>query len=167
MNLVTPDGGLLFWMTLIFLLLFFVLAKFGFPVITRAVEKRSRNIDEALRQARQAQERMEALQAEQQALLDKTREEQARILRETARTRDHIISQARTAAQEESARILAKAKTEIAAEKASALREVRREVAMISVDVAEKVLRENLSTSDSQTHYINSLIEEFLSKRTN
>ena len=80
MNLVTPDGGLLFWMTLIFLLLFFVLARYGFPVITGMVEKRNRHIDESLKMAQEARARMENLAAEQAALLEKTRQEQGVML---------------------------------------------------------------------------------------
>lgn len=167
MNLVTPDGGLLFWMTLIFLLLFFILAKFGFPIITNMVDKRNRHIDESLKLAREAQERMDALAAEQAALLEQTRSEQSRILREAARTRENIISQARGEARSEAAKLLEKAKTEIAAEKESALRDIRREVALLSVDVAEKVLRDKLSTTEMQSRYLDSLIEEFNSSKVN
>ena len=93
MNLVTPDGGLLFWMTLIFLLLFFILARFGFPIITGMVEKRNRHIDESLRLAREAEERMNSLAKEQEKLLEDTRKEQTRILHEAAKTKEHIIAQ--------------------------------------------------------------------------
>lgn len=167
MNLVTPDGGLLFWMTLIFLLLFFLLAKFGFPVITEMVEKRNRHIDQSLRLAREAESRMNDLAKEQAALLDKTRTEQTRILREAARTRENIIAQAKSEARDEAAKLLEKARIEIAAEKESALRDIRKEVALLSVNVAEKVMREKLSADAEQVRYINRLIDEFTSTRQN
>ena len=165
MNLVTPDGGLLFWMTLIFLLLFFILARFGFPIITGMVEKRNRHIDESLRLAREAEERMNSLAKEQEKLLEDTRKEQTRILHEAAKTKEHIIAEAKTEASEEAAMLLAKAKTEIAAEKESALRDIRKEVALLSVDVAEKVMRDKLSSDKEQVLYIDRLIDEFVTKQ--
>ncbi|MBR1872390.1 MAG: F0F1 ATP synthase subunit B [Bacteroidales bacterium] len=164
MNLVTPDGGLLFWMTLIFLLLFFILAKFGFPIITGMVDKRNRHIDESLRLASEAEERMQNLAREQAELLEKTRAEQTGILREAARTRENIISQAKSEAAAQAAKMLEKAKTEIAAEKESALRDIRKEVAMIAVDVAEKVLRDKLSTQEAQSGYVGRLVDEYTQK---
>ena len=126
MNLVTPDGGLLFWMTLIFLLLFFVLARYGFPVITGMVEKRNRHIDESLKMAQEARARMENLAAEQAALLEKTRQEQGVMLREAAQTRATIIANAQKEAEEKAEKIIEKARVEIAAEKESALRDIRK-----------------------------------------
>ena len=164
MNLVTPDGGLLFWMTLIFLILFFILARFGFPIITGMVEKRNRHIDESLRLAREAEERVNNLAREQEELLEKTRKEQAQVLREASRTKETIIAQARADAAQEAANIIAKAKTEIAAEKESALRDIRKEVALLSVDIAEKVMREKLSSDKEQALYIDRLIDEYSSR---
>ena len=164
MNLVTPDGGLLFWMTLIFLLLFFILAKFGFPIITEMVEKRNRHIDESLRLAREAQTRMNDLEKEQAALLEKTRTEQTQILREAARTRENIIAQAKSEARDEAAKLLEKAKIEIAAEKESALRDIRKEVALLSVDIAERVMREKLASDEEQSRYFGRLVDEFTAR---
>ena len=165
MNLVTPDGGLLFWMTLIFLLLFFVLARFGFPVITGMVEKRNRHIDESLKMAQEARARMENLAAEQAALLEKTRQEQGVMLREAAQTRATIIANAQKEAEEKAEKIIEKARVEIAAEKESALRDIRKEVAMLSVDIAEKVIRKDLENDDAQMRYLDKLVGEMSSAR--
>lgn len=165
MNLVTPDGGLLFWMTLIFLLLFFVLARFGFPVITGMVEKRNRHIDESLKMAQEARARMENLAAEQAALLEKTRQEQGVMLREAAQTRATIIANAQKEAEEKAEKIIEKARLEIAAEKESALRDIRKEVAMLSVDIAEKVIRKDLENDDAQMRYLDKLVGEMSSAR--
>ena len=165
MNLVTPDGGLLFWMTLIFLLLFFVLARYGFPVITGMVEKRNRHIDESLKMAQEARARMENLAAEQAALLEKTRQEQGVMLREAAQTRATIIANAKKEAEEKAEKIIEKARVEIAAEKESALRDIRKEVAMLSVDIAEKVIRKDLENDDAQMRYLDKLVGEMSSAR--
>lgn len=165
MNLVTPDGGLLFWMTLIFLLLFFVLARFGFPVITGMVEKRNRHIDESLKMAQEARARMENLAAEQAALLEKTRQEQGVMLREAAQTRATIIANAQKEAEEKAEKIIEKARVEIAAEKESALRDIRKKVAMLSVDIAEKVIRKDLENDDAQMRYLDKLVGEMSSAR--
>ena len=165
MNLVTPDGGLLFWMTLIFLLLFFVLARYGFPVITGMVEKRNRHIDESLKMAQEARARMENLAAEQAALLEKTRQEQGVMLREAAQTRATIIANAQKEAEEKAEKIIEKARVEIAAEKEAALSDIRKEVAMLSVDIAEKVIRKDLENDDAQMRYLDKLVGEMSSAR--
>ena len=162
MNLVTPDSGLLFWMVLIFGIVFFLLWKFGFPIITDMVEKRTRHIDESLKLAQEAEERVRTIAAEQNALVEKARSEQNRIVKEASVMKEQILQQAREQAREETAQILQKARTEIAAEKESALRDIRKEVAMLSLEVAEKVVRKELSTDAAQTAYVDSLVNELM-----
>ncbi|MBR4480109.1 MAG: F0F1 ATP synthase subunit B, partial [Bacteroidales bacterium] len=84
MSLVTPDFGLLFWMTLIFAIVFFVLAKWGFPAITGMVDKRSERINESIEKAREAEKMLSEMAERQAAMLEETRAEQGRILREAA-----------------------------------------------------------------------------------
>ena len=141
MSLITPDFGLLVWMTLIFGIVFFVLAKWGFPMITGSVEKRAQRIGESIKAAKEAEERLRNLAEEQSRMIEETRQEQSRILKEAAASRDNIVEQAKVQAREEASRILDQARTQIAAEKESALRDVRKEVALLSVSVAEKVLK--------------------------
>ena len=162
MNLVTPDSGLLFWMVLIFGIVFFLLWKFGFPIITDMVEKRTRHIDESLKLAQEAEARVRNIAAEQNALVEKARSEQNRIIKEASVMKEQILQQAREQAREETAQILQKARTEIAAEKESALRDIRKEVAMLSLEVAEKVVRKELSTDAAQTAYVDSLVNELM-----
>ncbi len=162
MNLVTPDSGLLFWMVLIFGIVFFLLWKFGFPIITDMVEKRTRHIDESLKLAQEAEERVRNIAAEQNALVEKARSEQNRIVKEASVMKEQILQQAREQAREETAQILQKARTEIAAEKESALRDIRKEVAMLSLEVAEKVVRKELSTDAAQTACVDSLVNELM-----
>lgn len=160
MNLVTPDAGLLFWMVLIFGIVFFLLAKFGFPVITSMVEKRNAAIARSLQDAHEVEEKMAALVAEHTGMVETARREQAAILKEATDTRAALLAQAREEASAEAAKIIADARTQIAAEKESALRDVRREVALLSVGVAEKILRQDLSSDEAQLRYIEQLVEE-------
>ena len=165
MSLITPDAGLLFWMVLIFGILFLILWRFGFPVITSAVEKRDAGIADSLRKADQARLRLEELDKEQAALIAKTRAEQTAILKEAARTKEQIIAQARIDAGAQAEKLLEKARAEIAAEKESALRDIRREIALLSVGVAEKIVRRELSSDVSKEYYLSALVDEFTSSR--
>ena len=160
MNLITPDSGLVVWMTIIFAIVFFILAKFGFPVITSSVEKRSEKIAQSLKDADEIAARMEAWKVEQAQLLEKTRREQSAILKEATETKARIVADAKTQARAEADKILAEAKLQIAAEKESALRDVRREVALLGVQVAEKVLRHELSDEGSQRAFLDQLVDE-------
>ncbi len=160
MNLVTPDTGLLFWMVVIFGVVFFLLAKFGFPVITDMVEKRSAKIAQSLKDADEIQARMASWKMEQAQMLEATRKEQSQMLREATETKARIVADAKAQAQAEADKILADAKLQIEAEKESALRDVRREVALLSVQVAEKVLRHELSDEGSQRAFIDQLVDE-------
>lgn len=158
--ILTPDLGLLFWMMLAFLVVFFVLAKFGFPAIINMVEERKAFIDESLRKAHEANEKLANIQAESEQLLRSAREQSAQIVKDAAIARDNMVSQAETKAREESARIIAEAKAQIESEKQAALQEIRGEVARLSVSVAEKVLRKNLSSDASQMEYVDELLDE-------
>ncbi len=160
MNLMLPDSGLLFWMTIIFAIVFFILAKFGFPIITGMVDKRAKRIDEAIAAAKKAEESLAGLAQEQERLLSEARTEQARILQEAAVQRDAMIAQAQEQARDEAKKIMDEAKARIQEEKESALRDVRKEVAQLSLAIAEKVVRKELSTEKGQMELIDRMIED-------
>ena len=160
MNLVTPDTGLLFWMVVIFGLVFFLLWKFGFPIITEMVDKRNSTIEKSLKDAHEIEARMGQMVEEHARMLEEARKEQAQILREATDTRNKIIASAKDEAREEAGKILAEARTEIAAEKEAALRDVRKEVAVLSVSIAEKILRKELSEDRKQQEYIDRMVDE-------
>ena len=160
MSLITPDFGLLFWMVVIFGVVFFLLAKFGFPVITKAVQDRSDHIADSLKAADEAQARLANLAQEQAKMIEETRLEQSRILKEASETRERIIAQAQEDAAAEAAKLLDHAKVEIAAERESAIRDIRRQVAMISVEVAEKIVRKDLEGDAGQQGLIDRMVEE-------
>lgn len=165
MSLITPDFGLLVWMTLIFGIVFFVLAKWGFPMIAGSVEKRAQRIGESIKAAKEAEEKLRNLAEEQSRMIEETRQEQSRILKEAAASRDNIVEQAKVQAREEASRILDQARTQIAAEKESALRDVRKEVALLSVSVAEKVLKASLSDGAEQSALVDRLVDEVSSSK--
>ena len=159
-SILTPDIGLLFWMFLAFVVVLFILAKYGFPAIIDMVENRKKYIDESLRKAHEASERLENIQQEGETILQEAREKQAFIMKEAAETRDAIVEKAQEKARDESARLLADAKKQIEIEKQNAIRDIRSQVAELSVQIAEKVLRQRLSSDEQQMEMIDRLLDE-------
>jgi F-type H+-transporting ATPase subunit b len=159
-SILTPDLGLLFWMLLAFLVVFFVVAKFGFPAIIGMVENRKQYIDESLKKAHEASERLANIQKEGESMLQEARQKQAQILKEAADTRDAIVAQAQEKAREEGNRLIAEAKSEIESQKQAAISEIRAQVAELSVKVAEKILRKELASDAAQMETIDRLLDE-------
>ena len=157
--ILTPDFGLFFWMLVAFLVVFLLLAKFGFPVITNMVEERKNFIDESLRKAHEAQERLANIEKEGESILQEAREKQAQILKEAAETRDAIVEKAQDKARQESARLLEDAKAAIDQEKKAAIADIRKRVATLSVEIAEKVLKKNLKDDQSQMDLIDRMLD--------
>lgn len=159
-SFLTPDFGLLFWMLIAFLVVFGLLAKFGFPVITGMVEKRKQYIDESLSSARQANEKLANIKAECQALLQEAQARQSQILKEAAQTRDQIIADSKVKAQEEANRIVEDARRQIQAETENAQRELRTQVADLSVQIAAKILSRELQKEEEQTQWIDQILDQ-------
>ncbi len=160
MSLLTPDLGLVFWMLIAFGIVVFVLVKFGFPVIIKGVEDRNKFIDDSLLAAKQAQEELANVKATSEELLNQARLEQANILADAAKSRDKIVEAAKGKASEEAAKIIDLAREQIQLEKEDAIRQIRREVGLLSVDIAEKVLRNSLSEEKEQMNMIDRLLDE-------
>ena len=159
-SILTPDLGLLFWMLLAFLVVFFVVAKFGFPAIIGMVENRKQYIDESLKKAHEASERLANIQKEGESILQEAREKQALILKEAANTRDAIVEKAQDKAHEEGARLINDAKVEIDNEKQAAISDIRKQVATLSVEIAEKILREKLGNDKAQMGLIDRMLDD-------
>ena len=149
-------------MVVIFGLLFFLLWKFGFPIITQMVDKRSARIDQSLKDAREIESRMGQLAEEHARMLDGTRREQAAILREASETKNRIIADAKDQAREEAQKLVTDARLQIAAEKEAAMRDIRKEVAVLSVSIAEQILRKELSKDGESQAYIDRMVDETL-----
>lgn len=160
MSLLTPDLGLLFWMLVSFGVVFFVLAKFGFPIIVKMVEERKAFIDKSLEAAKQANERLAGIQQESESILKHAREEEIRILKEAEEIRNKIVDEAKGQAGIEAGKLIEEAKNAIRKEKEMALRDLRNQMAVLSIGIAEKVLRRNLDNQSAQRELVNQLIEE-------
>ena len=165
MDLLIPSTGLLFWMTITFLVVFFLLWRYGFPVITKMVNERKAFIDDSLKKAHEANEKLANIQKEGESILQEARERQAQILKEAAETRDAIVEKAQEKARMEGARLLNEAKAEIESEKQNAIRDIRSQVAELSVQISEKILRQNLHSDKEQMDLINRLLDDAAGKQ--
>ena len=160
MDLLIPSSGLLFWMTITFFVVLFILWKWGFPAITDMVRERKAFIDNSLRKAHEANDKLANIQQEGESILQEARSEQARLLKEAADTRDAIVGKAQDKAKAEGARLISEAKAEAENERQNAMNNIRSQVAVLSVQIAEKVLREKLSTEKAQMDFIDRLLDE-------
>lgn len=160
MSLLLPDAGLLFWMLLAFLVVFFILAKYGFPVVTKMVEERKKYIDKSLAAANQANEQLADIKVNSEKILAEAREQQTKILNEAQSIHDKIIEDAKLEAQIVGKKQLDEVRQQIEAEKVEAIQSVRREIAGLVVDVAGKVLRQELDKDDAQMKTIDRMLQE-------
>ena len=160
MNLLTPDPGLLFWMVLSFLIVFFLLAKYGFPIIVDAINKRKEFIETSLVSAKEANERLATIKEEGEKLLAEAKAQQKEIISAAMQEKQKILLAAQDEARTSAQQIVDDAAARIAAEKGKALREVRSEVATLAIDIAEKVLCEKMSSSAEQKKAIERMIEK-------
>lgn len=160
MSLLTPDLGLLFWMLLSFLIVFGALAKFGFPVITGMVEKRRTHIEESLSAADEARQRLEGVEEEAQKIMEDATRRSKEMLSSAVADSQRIVDAARQRAEADVAARMEAARNQIEIEKQKAIGELRTTVALLSVDVAEKVLRQRLEEGSASGEYIDRLIDE-------
>ena len=161
MGLITPDFGLLFWMLLTFGIVLFILGKFAWKPILKALSDRENSISEALEKAEDAKKQMANMQAENEKLLVKARVERENILREAKEMKDSIISQAKTQADIEGKKLIANAKENIEREKTLAINDLKNQVAAYSVEIAEKLVRKKLESGKEQDELINKSINNF------
>ena len=160
MNLVTPDSGLIFWMTLIFAIVFVILAKFGFPVITGMVDKRQEKIEGSLRDAQKAREEVEHLQQLRDQMIAEAHTQQAQILSEAAKQRQTLLERSKADAEKQAAQIIIDARTQIESERENAMRQIRSQVSSMSVSIAEKILRKELDSPEKQQEYIDAQMSD-------
>ena len=150
MELVLPGIGLTFWMLLVFSVLLFLLKKFAWKPILSALSERENSIEKALKAADQARAQMAKLQSDNETLYKQAREERDQIIKEAREMKDNIISEAKRSAEEEGKRLIQKANDEINKQKAVAIAELKGQVATISVNIAEKLINNQLSNSQEQ-----------------
>ena len=160
MDLVTPGIGMIFWSTLFFLVLLFVLGKFAWPAILTAVKARNESIRNALDAADRAKAEMAKLQADNEKILAEAKAERDALLREAKQVKDKLIADAKEKAAEEAKKLVQNAKDAIQTEKAAAINDMKEQMATLSVDIAEKILREQLKDRKAQKELVDKLINE-------
>lgn len=160
MELFTPDFGLVFWMFVAFIILFFVLAKWGWPVIIKMMDKRAATIDKGVEDARQAKEVLDNASAEAEKYMQQAHAKQQEMLREAQKMKTEIIEQARQEAAAAAQREMDAAKTSIQQAQKEAELQLRDSVSKFSIEIAEKMLREQLKSDKAQTALVNRLLDE-------
>jgi len=160
MSLLLPDTGLLFWMIISFGTVFFILARYGFPVIVKMVEERRVFIQKSLDEAMAAKAQMDNLRAESDSIISSARAEQVKILNEANLIKESIINSARQEAKEISARQVEEIKKELETEREISLKKIRSQITVLSIDVAEKVVRAELNKTPAQMDMINRFLDE-------
>ena len=158
--LVKPDLGLVIWMTLTFFIVLFVLAKYAWKPILKAVKTREDNIDNAISQAAKVQAEMAQLKNDNEALLTKAREERATMLKEAKDVKDKMITDAKDLAKAEANKIIVDAQAAINYQKMAALTDIKNQVGNLVIEVSEKVLRKELSNKAEQENFIKQLAGE-------
>ncbi len=160
MELLSPGLGLIFWQLIGFLILLFVLSKFAWKPILGALHERESSIEEALTTAEKAKEEMKQLQASNEQLLAEARKEREAMLRDATSAAGKIRDAAREEGEKERKRMVEDAGLEIESQKKAALADVKQQVASLSVQIAEKILRENLQGETAQKLYIDKLVDD-------
>ncbi len=160
MELVKPEFGLLFWMLVSFSTILFLLKKFAWKPILKMLHDREESIQKALDSAEKAKEEMKALQANNERVLLEAKIERDRILKEARELKDSIIGEAKTKAQAEGEKMLAIARENINNEKMAAITELKNQVAKLSIEIAEKILREELSSQEKQKQLVKALLDD-------
>jgi F-type H+-transporting ATPase subunit b len=160
MELFTPEVGLIFWMLIPFLIVLFVLTKYGFPIIVKMIEERKNYIDESLLMAQKARIELQQVKAEGDQIIANARKEHQAILTEAAQLRDKLINEARTAALVEADKVITESRKLIQHEKEEALRDIRSQVAEMSVSISEKLMRSKLNENGEQQKMIERLLDE-------
>jgi len=158
--LLDPSVGLVFWMMCSFLVLLLILRKFAWKPILGSIKKREDSIANALNSAKEAERKLTALKSENEALLAEAKKERDLIIKEAREAKEKMISDAKTAAQEEAARVTAAARENIQNEKMKAVTELRNQVAALSVEIAEKILKEKMSDSAKQNEVVENILKE-------
>ena len=160
MELFTPEFGLVFWMFVAFLCLYFILAKFAWPFIIKSMEERADLIDKGVAYAQEAKSQLDNAKAEADKLLAEARNEQADILREAAKMRNELIEKARGEAADEAKKVSQAAQVSLEQARKEAEKQLRTEVGDLALQIAEKVIRKNIASDDAQR----ALVDQYLSE---
>lgn len=159
MDLVTPEFGLIFWTSITFLVLLLILKKFAWKPILGAVSEREKGIKDALASAVEARKEMENLQADNERILKEARAERETMLKDARELKNKMIDDAKQDAKIEANKLITQAQAAIEAEKKAAIADLKSQVAQISISIAEKVVREELSNTEKQEKLVESMLD--------
>ena len=159
MELFLPESGLMIWMLIGFLIVLFILAKVGWPMIMGSVNKRNQFIDDSLEAAKEANDALAGIEAAKEKAIAESHAEQVRIMNESQELRKQLIEEARNEARAEAEKIVADARLKIEKEQAEAMNQIKAEVITLSVDIAEKLLQRELSDKEAQSRYIEEILK--------
>ena len=160
MGIITPDIGTIFWMVLGFSIVFFILKKFGWKVILQSLKEREQSIEEALLSAEKARVEMAALSADHDARLKEARAEREAMIAEARKIRAELIDKAKSDASLEADKVMESARKEMENEKRSAMNDIKAQVAELSIEIAEKILRQELSKDEKRQALIRDMLDE-------
>ena len=160
MDLITPELGLIFWTGISFLILLFILAKFAWKPILKSVNDREEGIKEALESAEKARREMQNLKADNERILKEARVERETMLKEAREIKAKMITDAKEEAQIQANKMIEQAQIAIESEKKSAMAALKNHVAGLSVDIAEKMIREQLSNKEKQLKLVEDMLAE-------
>jgi F-type H+-transporting ATPase subunit b len=160
MELFTPEIGLICWMLIAFLAVFFLLAKFAWPSIIKGVDERGQFIDNALHSAKEANEQLAGIKAEGERLMAEARNHQLDLLKEASDMRNKLLKEAKEQAVVEAEKVIQDARAVIQKEKDEAMKEIRLQIAELSVDIAEKIIRRQLDEKAVRMDLIDKLLNE-------
>lgn len=160
MSLITPEFGLVFWMLVVFGIVFFLLAKFAWPIITEMIAQRNKYIEDSIQSAKDANEKLNNIKKESEKILNEAKNQQFQIVHEAQNVKDQIIAEAKKQAETEAAKIIENAKSSINAEKENALKDIKVQVIELTLQLSEKVLKKQFSDKQSQEAFINEKLDE-------
>ena len=160
MELVSPGLGLIFWMTLAFGVVLWILAKFAWKPIMKSIHEREKSIDNALEQAEEARQEMRNLQANSEEMIRQTKIEQDEVVKATARIKEKMIQDAKEKAAAEAEVIIEKTRKQLELEKQAAMIDLKNQIGQLSIEIAEKLLNRELKDKSAQKDYLDELIKD-------
>lgn len=160
MELFTPDFGLIFWMFIAFIVLFFALKKWAWPVIIKSMEERANLIDKGVEYAQSAKAQLDGARKEAERYLAEAQKQQADMLRDAAKMKTQIIDEARAQASQEAKKVMDAAKISIEQQRKEAELQFKNEVSKFSIEIAEKMVRRQMASDKAQVELVNKLLDE-------
>lgn len=164
MELFTPDFGLVFWMFVGFAILFLILWRFAWPVIIKSIDSRADLIDKGVEYAQNAKEQLDNARAEADKYIAEARTQQAQMLRDADKMKNQIIEEARAAASKEAQKVMDAAKLSIEQQQKEAQKQLRNQVSEIALEIAGKIVKDNMANDEAQSRLVNTYLDQIESK---